>query len=174
MNEKIKTLALSSGLVSEYKNRLECAYMEGSDLSDDIQTFAELIIQECVNVIKNSDAECLDEWGYVERDLAGLIQKHFGIMSDTNLWVDYPDTQPTEHGYYMTYYFNLYHQQHLYKAIYWDNGWIPWRRDGSPDLSRVLGFVPCTRAAYYTKCMGIFEREVRQNYKTEIDNEKFP
>ena len=73
----------------------------------------------------------------------------------------------------VVYSFSFYHQQHLYKAIYWDNGWIPWRRDGSPDLSRVLGFVPCTRAAYYTKCMGIFEREVRQDYKTKIDNEKF-
>ena len=70
MNEKIKTLALSSGLVSEYKNRLECAYMEGSDLSDDIQTFAELIIQECIDVH-------VDNYGI---DIIGeALKLHFGV-----------------------------------------------------------------------------------------------
>ena len=52
MNKKIKELAISSGLVSAYKNRLECAYVEGADLSDDIQNFAELIIHECLTAIE--------------------------------------------------------------------------------------------------------------------------
>lgn len=41
--------------------------------------FAQLIVRECLEVVRQSDDECYDEWDYADRDLCGIIKEHFGV-----------------------------------------------------------------------------------------------
>lgn len=43
------------------------------------EVFAELIVRECLEVVRQSDDECYDEWDYADRDLCGIIKEHFGV-----------------------------------------------------------------------------------------------
>ena len=43
------------------------------------EKFAELIVRECLEVVRQSDDECYDEWDYADRDLCGIIEEHFGV-----------------------------------------------------------------------------------------------
>lgn len=75
MNDKIKELAEQTGIYLIPNSK---PISIGGSVTD-LEKFAELIIQECIDVIKDSDAECRDEWDYAERDLVGLIHKYFGV-----------------------------------------------------------------------------------------------
>lgn len=68
MNENIKELA----------RRCNFTEQDIENMSPGFEKFAELIVQECINTIEKSDAECSDEWDYVERNLSALIKEHFG------------------------------------------------------------------------------------------------
>lgn len=80
MNEKIRSLL-------EQAVREHClAVVEEKDTDADApekvqQRFAELIVRECVDVIKQSDAECSNEWDFAERNLADIIKQHFGVKN---------------------------------------------------------------------------------------------
>ena len=64
-------------------------------------------------------------------------------------WKDFPEDQPTERGYYYTYYFNHDENEHFLKCIYWDTkSWLPWRPGGGPKLT-VIKYAPKTWAPYY-------------------------
>jgi len=67
MNSRIQELAIQSGF-KKYKNDdgLYSPYIEGYDLNDEIEEFAELIIEECLSLCEN------------ERDLQ-QIKEHFGV-----------------------------------------------------------------------------------------------
>lgn len=71
MNEKIKYLV-------EKSNATYLLEKDGS-LPPEIKKFTELVIQECCQKIKDSDATCKDEWDYAERDLIGQIKEYFGM-----------------------------------------------------------------------------------------------
>ncbi len=80
MNEKIRDLMLNAiSLVDNISYDIDGDIHKMYIPNVFAKTFAELIIKECVDVIKDSDAECCDEWDYAERDLVGLIQKYFGV-----------------------------------------------------------------------------------------------
>jgi hypothetical protein len=53
MNERIKELAIKSGAFCEDEfGRLISWGIEDTDLTDEVQKFAELIIQECIDQVK--------------------------------------------------------------------------------------------------------------------------
>jgi len=74
MNEKIKELAIKSWLVSEHKGKLLSCYREDVDLTKYLEEFAELIIKECAEWIKNTDSD--PDIG--EEDARALLE-HFGV-----------------------------------------------------------------------------------------------
>jgi len=74
MNEKIKELAIKSWLVSEHKGKLLSCYREDVDLTKYLEEFAELIVQECAEWIKNTDSD--PDIG--EEDARALLE-HFGV-----------------------------------------------------------------------------------------------
>ena len=74
MNKKIKQLAINSQLVSEYKGELISGWQEGVDLTQYLEKFAELIIKECAEWIKNTDSD--PDIG--EEDARALLE-HFGV-----------------------------------------------------------------------------------------------
>jgi hypothetical protein len=55
MNERIKELAIKSGF-KKYKNDdgLYSPYIEGYDIDDELEAFAELIVQECVKSLRKA------------------------------------------------------------------------------------------------------------------------
>lgn len=81
MNEQIRELAEQAGIKVAIVSRV-C----GADLTEwqqehlaEIEKFAELLVREFLEVVKQSDNECNDEWDYAERDLCGIIKQHFGV-----------------------------------------------------------------------------------------------
>lgn len=84
MNERIRELAIASDLVSDDGNRLVSPWMEHVDLSDPVDKFVELIVQECVNACYNhADVEafgiCPARVAIVTQACADNIKAHFGI-----------------------------------------------------------------------------------------------
>jgi hypothetical protein len=76
MNERIKTLAKQAD-VFEYKNYID-PYPRSIVLNtNEVIKFAELIIQECVNIA--TYPELNDEESYYGKKFAEAIQKHFGV-----------------------------------------------------------------------------------------------
>lgn len=70
------------------------------------------------------------------------------------IWTKTEDRQPTEPGYYLTYYFNTDENCFLYKCIYWSdikNEWCRWR--ASLGEIRVHGYIKETRRKYYGECV---------------------
>lgn len=56
MNKHIKEIAIKSGAFCEDEfGRLISWGIEGTDLTDEVQKFAELIIQDCIDIILDSD-----------------------------------------------------------------------------------------------------------------------
>lgn len=88
MNERIRELA---GQAGEYTNSVyqqpvrsktpgkiwEDGHIGWHEIFN--QKFAELIVRECLEVVRQSDDECYDEWDYADRDLCGIIKQHFGV-----------------------------------------------------------------------------------------------
>jgi hypothetical protein len=53
MNERIRELAIKSGLVSEvWNNKLVSSFVEDTDVSEELNDFAELIVKECMEQIE--------------------------------------------------------------------------------------------------------------------------
>jgi len=73
MNEKIKELAIKSWLVSEHKGKLLSCYREDVDLTKYLEEFAELIVRECAEVVKNQYSEDWGKWSN------RMIEEHFGV-----------------------------------------------------------------------------------------------
>jgi hypothetical protein len=66
MNKRIKELAIKSGAFCEDEfGRLISWGIEGTDLTDEVQKFAELIIQECTDEVQKFAEfiiqECIDQ-----------------------------------------------------------------------------------------------------------------
>ena len=71
MNERIKLLAVEAGAVFEKTNGLnDCP--QDSLVGDEIEKFAELIILECIQAVKNVG-------GYNEDYHMNAIKKYFGV-----------------------------------------------------------------------------------------------
>jgi hypothetical protein len=84
MNERIKQLAIESGLVSEsWNNRLVSSFVEDSDVSEELKDFAELIIKECIDKVSSK----ADRWGTMTDEVINMcilecavdLKKHFGV-----------------------------------------------------------------------------------------------
>jgi hypothetical protein len=73
MNERIEELAIQSGF-KKYKNDdgLYSPYIEGEEINDELQEFAELIINECLKCFDT------DHEGDVEY-IKFLIKREFGV-----------------------------------------------------------------------------------------------
>jgi hypothetical protein len=74
MNERIKELAIKSGAFCEDEfGRLISWGIEGTDLTDEVQKFAELIVKECIVVIGNAF------WSSDIEKAIDVLEKHFGV-----------------------------------------------------------------------------------------------
>jgi hypothetical protein len=69
-------------------------------------------------------------------------------------WIPFPKSKPDESGYYLISYYSFENKHYYYKCVCWlhDHGWVGWRPNGGPDLSKVKCFAPETRHAYYGEC----------------------
>lgn len=85
MNERIRELALKSGAFCEDEfERLISWGIEGTELTDEVQDFAELIINECIEIMMkeiNNNTSLLSNppknggiW-----DACNAVKKHFGV-----------------------------------------------------------------------------------------------
>jgi hypothetical protein len=74
MNERIKELAIKSGAFCEDEfGRLISWGIEDTDLTDEVQKFAELIVKECIVVIGNAF------WSSDIEKAIDVLEKHFGV-----------------------------------------------------------------------------------------------
>jgi len=89
MNERIQELAIKSGF-KKYKNDdgLYSPYIEGYDLNDEIEEFAKLIVEECVEKITNYNLipghsakweDIYDIHARLLQDLGEELKEHFGV-----------------------------------------------------------------------------------------------
>jgi hypothetical protein len=84
MNERIKALALQAGVTGYFAAGTE--YATPIPLSDEVQKFAELIVQDCTRIIANQAWESRTagangdwtEFNSLSR-VAGQIKQHFGV-----------------------------------------------------------------------------------------------
>lgn len=80
MNERIKELAIKSGAFCEDEfERLISWGVEGTELTDEVQKFAELIIQECIDVVVESDPSPKMVFNEPYRSVVENIKEHFGV-----------------------------------------------------------------------------------------------
>jgi len=70
MNERIKELALKAGFKKYDGTSLYSPYIEGMELNDELQEFAELIIAKCVEI-----ADDYSDSGIIPTK----INKYFGV-----------------------------------------------------------------------------------------------
>ena len=68
MNERIKEFAKQAGF-----------YKYGDDFEDIIEKFAELIVQECVDIASQEDFDVMMKEGYPCSQTAKKIKQHFGV-----------------------------------------------------------------------------------------------
>jgi hypothetical protein len=81
MKELVEELAIKSGF-KKYKNDdgLYSPYIEGYDLNDELEEFAELIIKECIAICEqthdtpNGKMRCANDDESIR-----LIKEHFGV-----------------------------------------------------------------------------------------------
>lgn len=81
MNDRIKELAINSELAELYDRYVHYCFKNADDEILDFDTvvggFAELIVKECAEAVKNSI------WslprGYNAADQAAFVKKHFGV-----------------------------------------------------------------------------------------------
>lgn len=80
MNEQIKELArlAQSNTATHFGDRWS-SIGRAEFMMIYNQKFAELIVEDVLQLIATSDAKCRDEWDFAERDLYAEIQKHFGV-----------------------------------------------------------------------------------------------
>jgi len=84
MNERIQELAIQSGF-KKYKNDdgLYSPYIEGYDLNDEIEEFAEHIIKECMNRVSKWNTLIIENGMIHHSNIADHINKdlreHFGV-----------------------------------------------------------------------------------------------
>lgn len=79
MNERIKELAVKSGAYCEDEfGRLISWGIEGTELTDEVQKFAELIIQECIEIVLNSDPSPKMTVREPYSTIMENIKEHFG------------------------------------------------------------------------------------------------
>ena len=80
MNQRIKELAKQADKWSDEEFHRLFLANETPDRQKLFKTkFAELIIDEVLQVIAVSDSKCYNEWDFAERDIYVEIQKHFGV-----------------------------------------------------------------------------------------------
>jgi hypothetical protein len=84
MNDLIEKLAIQSGF-KKYKNDdgLYSPYIEGYDLNDEIEEFAEHIIKECMNRVSKWNTLIIENGMIHHSNIADRInedlRKHFGV-----------------------------------------------------------------------------------------------
>ena len=86
MNNLIEQLAIESGFKKYHKDDgLYSPYMEGYDINEELEEFAELIIKECMNVISNWDTFIIENdiihHSKIADDINEDLRKHFGVES---------------------------------------------------------------------------------------------
>jgi hypothetical protein len=69
MNEKIKSLLIAFKQTESTHRGAECL------VGDEIEKFAELIVQECSSIIKTTD----DHYRKIDPDFTLLFKEHFGV-----------------------------------------------------------------------------------------------
>ena len=77
MNEKIKELAEQADGV--FIHKLMTGAKQYTFLEKDLEKFAELIVQECVDIASQEDFDVMMKEGYPCSQTAKKIQEHFGV-----------------------------------------------------------------------------------------------
>jgi hypothetical protein len=80
MNERIKALALQAGVTGYFAAGTE--YATPIPLSDEVQKFAELIVEECMWKIMQRKEEAIDNDWHVDEAMSAAISdisEHFGV-----------------------------------------------------------------------------------------------
>ena len=76
MNERIIKLGLDSHMLNYIDNETPRRYfLSGHADEDDLEKFAELIVQECVSICKDRERPNL----YGVREVETAIKRHFGV-----------------------------------------------------------------------------------------------
>jgi len=78
-------------------------------------------------------------------------------------WLEYPENEPTESGYYIAIYQHEEHQVDYFKAIFWSSikkQWSPWRPTLNLPNSCIKKYLPETRNNYYAPCMVNFSKMI--------------
>lgn len=84
MNERIKELAIQSGFKHYDKDDgLYSPYIEGEELNDELQEFAEQIIKECMNRVSKWNTFIIEDdiihHSNIADDINEDLRKHFGV-----------------------------------------------------------------------------------------------
>ena len=84
MNKLIEELAIQSGFCKYDKDDgLYSPYIEGEELNDELQEFAELIIKECVNRVSKWNTFIIENdiihHSNIADDINEDLRKHFGV-----------------------------------------------------------------------------------------------
>lgn len=81
MNERIKELAEISGGFKDYGDgRLVSRFIEDTDMTDEIQDFAKLIVKECIDIASQTHETKTGKMRCANDDeTVRLIKEHFGI-----------------------------------------------------------------------------------------------
>ena len=75
MNKVIEELAIKSGFKKYDGTSIYSPYIEGMELNDELEDFANLIIEKCLSII---DDESKSHWD-VRGEIFNDVKKHFGI-----------------------------------------------------------------------------------------------
>ena len=76
MNERIRKLAKQAGFGLHRDGEIYTSRLEHLPITEDIEKFAELIVQECVDIAYEYDAPKMSGPGMI---IAGRIETHFGV-----------------------------------------------------------------------------------------------
>jgi hypothetical protein len=84
MNERIKELAMQSGFRNYNGTHLFSPYIEGAELDDELEEFAQLIIKECVAIMREQSYNtsmlmCNPPKSSAVWDACNAIEKKFGV-----------------------------------------------------------------------------------------------
>jgi hypothetical protein len=83
MNERIKELAIRSGFKKYDGDGLYSPYIEGEELNDELQEFAESIIKECMDRVSKWNTFIIEDdiihRSNIADDINKDLREHFGI-----------------------------------------------------------------------------------------------
>jgi hypothetical protein len=83
MNERIEELAIKSGFKKYGGSKLYSPYIEGIDLNDEIEEFAERIIKECMNRVSKWNTFIIEDniihHSNIADDINKDLREHFGV-----------------------------------------------------------------------------------------------